>query len=156
MPIRIELDKIHLKPRGKNSHTWYQVSYFCKALVPESRLLGRRRALLAGWETRADADLIRERVDYYCRVDQPFGLGEGARTVESMRWRRGNYNHDLYEVLRYFPHDWRFNAVFGDNLNFPRRMTLRQDATKKSSIFTRFHLQSPRFFVKIESNSYSQ
>ena len=41
-------------------------------------------------------------------------------------------------------------------LNFPRRMTLRQDATKKSSIFTRFHLQSPRFFVKIESNSYSQ
>ena len=42
------------------------------------------------------------------------------------------------------------------NINFPRRMTLRQDATKKSSIFTRFHLQSPRFFVKIESNSYSQ
>ncbi|WP_295480079.1 glycosyl transferase family 90 [uncultured Sutterella sp.] len=119
MPIRIELDKIHLKPRGKNSHTWYQVSYLGKALVPERWLLGRRRALLAGWETRADADLIRERVDYYCRVDQPFGLAKGARTVESMRWRRGNYNHDLYEVLRYFPHDLRFNAVFGDNTTVP-------------------------------------
>lgn len=116
----IELNKIQLRPRGKNSRTAYYLRYYGGiALIPEAWLLWRRGHLLDGWKARPDAEEISSRVDYCCRVTRPFPLNASARSIGSLRWSHTNYCRDAYEVLRFFPHEWRFNAQFGDNTLTP-------------------------------------
>lgn len=120
MAFRIELDKISLRPSGKNAHFLYYVAYYLgKALIPQYWLLKEKKNLLSSWQKREDAELIRDRVDYYCPLHKSFHLLSNARSISSLRWARGSYSHDLYEVLRYFPQKWKINTLFGDNISEP-------------------------------------
>lgn len=65
-----------------------------------------------------ERDYVNRRVNYYCKLDQPFDAGPKSMTISEYRGKlmgpKSNYFFDLYEHLRYFDHRNRLNYRFGD------------------------------------------
>ena len=58
MSFGFDFQKIHLKPRGKNSRLAYHWRCLCHRLAPKWWLSRRAKALLDSLETRPDRDYI--------------------------------------------------------------------------------------------------
>lgn len=124
---------------GKEMALPYYLKWVLRSLLPRPLLGWSRRRLLRGWESRPDADYIRERVDYYCRVgeedkgDYDTSPRELLARVEpqnvklseiSTRRFHSRYAIDAQRILRYFPGDIRINFYAGDIWENPEVPTL--------------------------------
>ncbi|WP_332400671.1 glycosyl transferase family 90 [Vibrio metschnikovii] len=68
---------------------------------------------------------VEQRVNYYCKLDKPFKLGDGCVKIRGYR-RKGytSYYFDLKEFLYFFPKDFRFRYYFGDETHIEPEPTL--------------------------------
>lgn len=109
----------------------YFSSQFLKSLIPRSPFETKRHHLLKAFES-ADIDNIEKRVAYYNKVKQGFavkrhGLNPSTpidlsylsyNTLRSKKMSSAQY-YDLKSVLRYFPKDYYFYLLSGDNVSIP-------------------------------------
>ena len=118
MGFRIDLSKIHLKPRGKNSKVAYQWRCLCHRMASASWLKKRAKTLLDSFETRSDQNYILERVNYYCKLSDT-NLVNGEYQLSSMPKAKNNYFRDFFEYSRFFDGDLKVDTAFGDNISIP-------------------------------------
>ena len=118
MGFGIDLSKVHLKPRGKNSKVAYQWRCLCHRLAPESWLRKRAKTLLDSFEKRSDQNYILERVNYYCKLSGN-NLVNGEYQLCSMPKAKNNYFRDFFEYSRFFDGDLKVDTAFGDNISIP-------------------------------------
>lgn len=92
------------RSEGKESNLAYYLGGFARLLIPRPLRILQRKLLLHGWEKRPDADYIRDRVDYYCQLPAGSRIGEGARTVASVKFGSmgSRYFIDFTRYLRSF------------------------------------------------------
>ena len=118
--------KILPKHQSKNVRFLYFMRGIFLYLMggPKDKTPLERRWASMSEEERAYVD---RRVSYYCRVEQPFSVGEGgisigdfSRTIFS---GQSNYFFDTYEYVRYFPKKCQFNKRFGDEWFVPDEPT---------------------------------
>lgn len=114
------------RSEGKEANLAYYLRGYARLLIPRPLRRLQRRLLLRGWEKRPDADYIRERVDYYCQLPAGSAVGEGSRTVASIK--SGNmgsrYFIDFTRYLRSFPKNLRLYLQTQDVWENPRVPTL--------------------------------
>lgn len=107
---------------GKNNKFAYYLRSYLRLLVPRAFCRWRLPRILAEIETREDRDYIRQRVDYYCRLETSVALPSSAETLKEA-WKRlwggGVYQHDTYEFTRYFNPSNRWGFVPGDVTTVP-------------------------------------
>ena len=118
MSLGIDLRKIHLKPRGKNSKVAYQWRCLLHRLTPQWWLQRRSKQLLDSFELRQDKDYILERVNYYCKLSQEASLC-GEYALNSMPKAKSNYFRDFFEYSRFFDGNLNVDTAFGDNILIP-------------------------------------
>ena len=82
MNLAFNLQKIHLKPRGKNSRLAYHWRFLCHRLAPNWWLSRRAKALLNSLETHPDHEYILKRVNYYCQFTEESKI-EGQYQLDS-------------------------------------------------------------------------
>lgn len=84
--------------------------------------------MLAGWESRPDADYIRYRVGFYCRLPMGAELPAGAEPIHSLDRTRGKrvYYIDMERWLAYFPKHLRISFCPGDIYNNPAVPTVQK------------------------------
>lgn len=125
MSFGIDLRKIHLKPRGKNSKVAYLWRSLMHRLAPESWLRHRSQYLLNSLDSRPDKDYILERVNYYCKLQNLASIS-GQYAIGMMHTRLGgskNYYRDFFEYSRFFNPSLLVDCRFGDNwTNLPTPM----------------------------------
>lgn len=147
------------KIRRQNNQLYYLAGIWRTDLLPRWAKRLKRRLCLRGWEKRPDADYIRDRVDYYCRVKP------GSRTLQQdipgqHAYRVGDFSrhgmgsHYYYDMGRYvksfdpslqmacFTCDIFFNPD-GPNLMKGRRLDSRRDNCAL------LNLDSRRHFMKV-------
>jgi hypothetical protein len=92
---------------------FYYVQEALRAAVPTPVYRARREGLLHA--AHALGPSAQERVDYYCKLTEPFDLGAAGTTVADFDPRPATVYHiDLVRYLRYFDRENRFAYVFGD------------------------------------------
>lgn len=118
MAFGIDFNKIHLKPRGKNSKVTYQWHCLCHRLTPVCSLRSRAQFLLDSFGSRKDKDYILDRVEYYCKLLESTSIS-GEFTLGTMAKAKNNYFRDFYEYSRFFDRQLKVDTAFGDNISIP-------------------------------------
>ena len=92
-------------------------------LTPSFLLPKNREKILCDLDSRTDLDYIKERVDYYCPLNQKIALDESAKSLDFLRWTRKQtvYFFDCYEYARYFPQRFKAHFEFGDVNYIPQK-----------------------------------
>ena len=111
---------------GKPVKALYYCGWIARRLVPRAWRRNRLRHLLNTWRSRPDADYIRRRVDYYCRLRPGALLPPEAEPIHSPDRSRGKhvYYIDMERWLAYFPSHLRMCFQPGDVYRNPRVPTL--------------------------------
>lgn len=118
MSLAFDLQKIHFKPRGKNSRLAYHWRCLCHRLAPKWWLSRRAKTLLDSLKTRSDRDYIWQRVNYYCQLTQDSKIN-GQCQLGSMPKNKNNYYRDFFEYARFFNPSLNVNVIFKDNRDIP-------------------------------------
>ena len=119
MHLRSFLQKIRVLPNGKNNKLMYYVRSTSRSFVPAFFLERESQLLLKGWESRPDANHIRDRVDYYNKLRAPRALLPNTSLVMDIHNSGNVYYRDSYEIVRYFNRSLRVATAFGDNTRVP-------------------------------------
>lgn len=109
----------------------------------------RKYNRLKSIEPRYDPQTIKERLNYYFRIDKPFSVPESAVRVGDFKKTRGTgYFLDLKEFLHYFKKDTRFAYHFGDETHINEYPTLfkARRIGQKSATSILFKLNKRRHF----------
>ncbi len=111
---------------GKPVKALYYAGWILRRLVPRSvcRLAWRRQ--LRTWQSRPDADYIRGRVEYYCRLEQDTTLPDDTEDIHHPDRSRGRpvYYIDMERWLKPFPKGLRMHFTPGDVYHNPAVPTL--------------------------------
>lgn len=99
----------------------YYLANGVKLLLPDYLYRARLDAKLNSVE---ESTYIRERVDYYNKLDENFTLPNEAKTVEAFKKeKKKTYFFDLINYLRYFSPRLKFLYLFGDITAVPEHPT---------------------------------
>lgn len=111
---------------GKPVKALYYCGWLARRLVPRSFRRARMRRWLRTWQARPDADYIRDRVDFYCRLKPGATLPEAAEPVHALDRSRGKrvYYIDMERWMAYFPSRLRVAFQPGDVYANPRVPTV--------------------------------
>lgn len=131
----------------------YNLAALGREMLPRAFWRWHRRHTLKGWQNRSDADYIRRRVDFYCRL--PFRQNVKAISVTDVKKGRlkspSSYIFDLRKFLRAYPRDLQLNFFPGDTFANPNVPTLiktrRLDA--KTDYGVLFKLNYRRHFLPV-------
>ena len=89
---------------------FYYVQEALRAAVPAPVYRARREGLLHA--AHALGPSVQERVDYYCKLTDPFDLGAAGTTIADFDPSPATVYHiDLYRYLRYFDRENRFETL---------------------------------------------
>ncbi len=113
----------------------------------------QRKLCLKDWQQREDADLIRQRVDYYFPQDKPFTPGREARPIRdiTLSSSHSSYWYDLMRYLRAFPSDRKIDFINGDTHYNPDSVMFgkaRRLDDKKGNVAL-MNLDRRRHFLKV-------
>lgn len=123
---------------GKPNKFLYFVACFAGLLIPNAFYRRRLQKELAAVRLRPDYDYIRQRVDYYIKLNEPFTISEEDKLVKVLGWvfYRGRlcdykrnifhtaYFFDQHEITRWFPKTFRWNYCPGDVYFTPNAPTI--------------------------------
>lgn len=123
---------------GKPNKFLNFLSGFMGMAVPDSLYRHRLPTMLAEAHKRPDAEYIRNRVDYYIKLQTPFHIKDEDKVEKSRSWlhytgRIGDYKRDMFhtayyldqhDVTRWFPKDFRWNFCPGDVYFTPEEPTI--------------------------------
>lgn len=107
---------------NKNNKPLYFLHNFVRYYTPRSWLQPRLEKLLAEARRRPDWDYIRERVDYYNKLQPLDATPEGLRPLAEHKYRKGvssAYFFDSYEFTRWFDDKLRWQIIPGDVTEVP-------------------------------------
>ncbi len=92
-------------------------------LTPSFCLPKNREKILRDLDSRKDLDYIKNRVDYYCQMNEKTALDSDAKSLDFLRWthKRTVYFFDCYEYARYFPQNLKAHFEFGDVNYIPQK-----------------------------------
>ncbi|RUW23167.1 lipopolysaccharide biosynthesis protein [Mesorhizobium sp. M4B.F.Ca.ET.215.01.1.1] len=112
-------------PLRTAAKVFYYARNFARDLAPQA--LFRRR--LAGWleQTRRSDGSVRERVNYYNRLERPFAPSPAAVPVSRMPFSPSMYYYDLKEFARYFDPALLIDLEFGDVIDVPKMPAIVKD-----------------------------
>lgn len=112
------LESLH---SGKNQKFPYYLRNVMRLAFPSGICRLRLEKMLAQIEQRNDKDYIKDRVDYYCKLNYPVQLPESACMLgrHRLKGNRSVYFFDTYEFTRWFPKHLRWCYVFGDVTHVP-------------------------------------
>lgn len=100
---------------GKNSKLAYYLDSYWAMAMPAQWLRRRRGRLIEAAARRDDYGLIRERVDYCCRLEVPCALGERGTPIGEQRVLHPKvYYLDSLRYARYFDPRLRWHLEVGD------------------------------------------
>lgn len=115
----------YLLHNGKNSNITYFVRNYLREVTPNFFYRHRLQHWLDKLERREDADYIRQRVDYYCRLTPSHCYDHEKWLQESVELRHQQiapkkvYYFDAKEIARYFPDHLRWILLKGDITHVP-------------------------------------
>lgn len=135
----------------KNNHFLYNLKGIARECYPRFLLPKNRERILREVHKRSDVEYIRERVDYYCRLDSRLSLESSALPLSYLRFTRKNtvYFFDTYEYAMYFPQDFRAHYAFGDVYYFLDKPSI----TKSRPIYIESSAESSQDCIKIIDSS---
>ncbi len=141
----------HISYQRRAKVRFYTKSLLQQLFVPAAACRARlgRKLETAG---RYDPQLAAERLDYCCRLTEPFRVSsEAVRLRDLPRFRKSAYYNDYYSILRYFPQQVRADLIFGDVRKIPTVPTLVKSRlisdTNQNSVLLK--LNSVRHFLPI-------
>lgn len=116
---------------GKRIPLLFYISNWFANLLPRTYWIHKRGKLLKGWEQRADADYIRDRVNLYCRLDRLYSVDDRSVSVKDVNRHnfQSRYAFDAQSALRYFPGSAKVGFIDGDirvNPEFPSIIKCRR------------------------------
>ncbi len=120
-----ESDKKGRRTGRTNNQLYYLVGGW-RMLLPRFVRRWQRRLLLRRWQQRPDADYIRGRVDFYCRVAEGRALGGKARPIKDFRLKGtpSRYFFDLGRYVKGFPGEAGIDYMTTDVWENPDTPTL--------------------------------
>lgn len=90
-----------------------------RSFIPSVILDKEAQCLLHGWEGRQDVDYIRNRVNYYNKLNVITVLPSNTTQIRDIHnYWNVNYR-DSYEIVRYFNKNLKVATAFGDNTLIP-------------------------------------
>lgn len=101
---------------GKNRKFPFYLKNIIKNLIPNVWCRMRLKWILSSLDKRPDREYIKERVDYYCKLNEVRVLTPENPIIKDFK-RKGHksvYFFDTNEVIRYFPLNYRWRYLFGD------------------------------------------
>ncbi|RDU62447.1 glycosyl transferase family 90 [Helicobacter sp. MIT 14-3879] len=100
----------------KNNYFIYNLKAILRSLYPSLLLPKNREKLLKSLDKRNDLEYIKNRVNYYCRLNDFKTLGEDSKELSFLRFtiKKTVYFFDTYEYAMYFPKDFKAYFAFGD------------------------------------------
>ena len=109
---------------AKKPNIVYFIENFARYVYPKSLCRLKTNRILSKVEKREDFDYIRDRVNYYNKLDEDFSLENDGIKIKNFKYFpkiKGNsvYFFDTFEFIRFFPADNKFNHVFGDVTHVP-------------------------------------
>lgn len=111
--------------REKNSKIAYFVRSYAKFHLPHAIGKWLMERDLKNWEKRPDSDAIRQRVDYYCQLNNDCTFDRGAFLADSHEIGEMRVGHpsvyylDTLTYARCFPHHLRLCLLPGDITHVP-------------------------------------
>ncbi len=111
---------------GKNNKVTFYARNFFREQLPDFLFRQRYHYLLKGWTKRPDREAIRQRVEYYCKLQQETLLPEGAPRIGTLRRKDHSkaFFYDSYEYLRCFQPGLKWCYLFGDVRTIPPAPTI--------------------------------
>lgn len=144
------------KTGRKSVPLYYLASIWRSIVLPRFVRRLQKKLCLRNWERRADADLIRERVEYYNPIKESFGAPIESREIRDIKLRNSHsrYWFDLMRYLRAFPSRGKVAFIDGDTWENPDSITFckarRLDDKAKNCVL--FNMDSLRHFTKVTDN----
>lgn len=111
---------------GKNSKAAYYMQAALRDMLPDDLYRRRLQGELRSCADLYDAGYIKDRVDYYCKPNNPVTLGADAEPIGQLQ-RKGNpstYYYDSREALQWFSPTLRWHYLFGDVRDIPTEPTV--------------------------------
>lgn len=116
----------------------------------------QRKACLKGWQLREDAEIIKRRVDYYCRIKTLFETGEKGKANRSISLRESHskYWFDMMRYLRGFSGNGKVAFINGDTHENPEVPSIgkARRLDDKADNVALMKLDYRRHFLKVEDN----
>ena len=116
---------------GKNSKAGYYLRAGFRDLMPDTLFRFRLEKELEECSRLYDQEYIRDRVDYYCRMQEPRPLGDHATAIGQLS-RKGvpsTYYYDSRELLQWFNPELKWNYLFGDVRDIPEHPSIVKSRT---------------------------
>ncbi|MGI6232926.1 MAG: glycosyl transferase family 90 [Prevotella sp.] len=110
---------------GKNPKWKYYVQAYLNLYLPRSLQACLRKTTLRGWQQRSDADYIRKRVNYYCKLsaDTPFDQNrfekESVRLADQQITGQKVYYLDSFHYAKSFDKNLKWLLLPGDVTRVP-------------------------------------
>lgn len=106
----------YLLHSGKNSKAGYYLRAGFRDIVPDACFRQRLNKELEECRKLYDEAYINDRVNYYCKLQQPTTLGPTATAIGGLTLRENGstYYFDSRQLLQWFDPDLRWNYLFGD------------------------------------------
>ena len=112
----------YLLHSGKNSKALYYLQAYCRLLIPGpiNRIVGQH--LLDELHHHPDYPLLKQKIDYYCRLSTPTPLLADSPTLASFTPPKEGkvYYFDSYYVYRHFPLNRHWQICPGDITYVPQ------------------------------------
>lgn len=111
----------YLLHSGKNSKAGYYLKAGFRDIIPDAYYRKRLQRELDDCHRMYDESYIENRVNYYCKLQQPSALGPDSHAIGDLRLH-GNgstYYFDSRHVLQWFDPELRWNYLFGDVRTIP-------------------------------------
>jgi len=107
------------------SRVFYYARNFARDLAPQGLFRSRLASQLE--RARLSDQTVRQRLDYYNRLEQPFVPSPAAVPVRRIPFRPSMYYYDLKEFARYFDPGLLIDLEFGDVAAVPKMPAIVKD-----------------------------
>lgn len=109
---------------NKNLHkTRYYLRGYARRCVPRVYWAHKYRGLMKWYDSMLESERasIDTRVNYYCKLQRPFTLGQDAELIGNFAIKGNSiaYAIDYQQLLNYFPSHWKTQYRFGDITEIP-------------------------------------
>jgi glycosyl transferase family 90 len=112
-------------PLRTAAKVFYYARNFARDLAPQT--LFRRRLAARLEQARRSDNSVRERVNYYNRLQRPFVPSPAAVPVSRLPFSPSMYYYDLKEFARYFDPALLIDLEFGDVIKVPKMPSIVKD-----------------------------
>lgn len=142
------------KTTRKSIFLYYVAGIWHSLLTPRFVSKWQMKRCLKGWENRPDAAYIRQRVDYYNRLKEPYIADKEWREISKIKLKdsHSRYWFDLMRFLRAFPSHMKAEFINGDTWENPDEVTIckARRIDDKSSLCILFNMDSLRHFTHVK------